>query len=201
MSGWLDITAEANWEPKFYPYSTETGCVWRYGAAEASAFVYAFSGGEWVGPALQSVPPGDVVAASLPVLAYVGALDLSGTSSLRVTCRLGEDVTIAEGGFHRFIMVATRPDNAFGVDAYFVVASEELELGFYASGTEFIVEGTCDVDALQYVTALFAARDVDNCGMYLNYATNALTITKIEVYVETPPAFWTDFVGCEETLF
>jgi hypothetical protein len=78
------------------------------------------------------------------------------------------------------------------------VRGDTLSIGLYSAATELIIEGACTPASLAAVTAVIVGRDADSCGVYMDYATKALNITKIEVFADAVAPFWTDFVGCAE---
>lgn len=204
MGAWVDITEAANWTPRYYPVDDD-GCNSTWAAASASAHKYAFSAGKWVGPVLDVSSGGVTNPAALPTLEYVGATDVSSATALRVTAVVQDDFTLTVDGSNEALMVAADPTDPSPLYEYDedplpapFVRGDTLDAGLYSAATELVIEGACTPASLAAITAVVIGRDSDNCGVFMNYTDKALSITKIEVFIDAVPSFWTNFVNCAE---
>lgn len=209
MATWIDITAEENWQPQFYPLDPSPGCPGEFDPVDlGSASNYAWDGAQWIGAGA------GINGAAL--LKFIGDIDGS-VIGLRVTMKTVEEIVIDFGtGLAFQAVVALIAPQSLAPSAYdymgvcpgdlitYPDCHYRMDEGTYPVDTEIVVELSIDnkfasysLSMLDGVTALYNVVDTDNCGPYAT-AMVAHTITKIEALVEAPSSFWTDFIGCGE---
>jgi hypothetical protein len=209
---WIDVTDPDNWTAQRIVFDDPTpGSCTPLSYSEDGTDVYTWSTDHWVLPALSVTANSSW--ANVPTLRYVGGIDRSTISGVRVSgYMVGAHTIPITGAACLHIAVGFVPSNF--IDGTIPRYPDDCGLSgavinygdTFTDGETFALETSGadgEFDAfLDNLLMIPMSNDTDYCGPFFVSddvaALFGLNITKIEVLAPSESVFWTNFLGCQE---